>query len=154
MKMRLFLSVFILLISIAYPSTLFASEEYKYIHDQSNRLSYIRTASNQIIFFKYDANGNVTNKGLLKPMLGDVNGDKKADAIIFSNGEWRVSLSNGNGFNPYQKWVEGHGVGSQTQMVGDVNGDGKADAIVYFNGEWWVSLSNGNGFNAYKKWVE
>ncbi|WP_204343752.1 hypothetical protein, partial [Paenibacillus elgii] len=74
--------------------------------------------------------------------------------IVYFNGEWWVSLSNGNGFNAYQKWVEGHGVGSQTQMVGDVNGDGKADAIIYYNGEWWVSLSNGNGFGAYKKWVE
>lgn len=41
----------------------------------------MRTASNQIIFFKYDA-------------------------IVYFNGEWWVSLSNSNGFNAYTNWLE------------------------------------------------
>jgi hypothetical protein len=85
-------------------------------------------------------------------LLGDVNGDGKADAIIYYSGEWWVSLSDGKGFQAYKKWVEGHGVGSISQILSDVNGDGCLDALVGFYDEWWVSTSNKSGFNAYQSW--
>ncbi len=90
-------------------------------------------------------------------MLGDVNGDGRADAVTYSasSGNWYVALSNGNGFNSPVRWISGHGVGSSAQMLGDVNGDGRADAIVYFSsaGDWYVSTSNGSSFNAYSRWI-
>ncbi|WP_434345490.1 FG-GAP-like repeat-containing protein [Myxococcus virescens] len=90
-------------------------------------------------------------------MLGDVNGDGRADAVVYfsSSGDWYVATSNGNGFNSYTRWISGHGVGSSTQMLGDVNGDGRADAIVYFSagGDWYVSTSSGSAFNPYSRWI-
>ncbi|MCY9528576.1 FG-GAP-like repeat-containing protein [Paenibacillus alvei] len=93
-------------------------------------------------------------EGSSQQLVGDVNGDGKADTIVyFDNGEWWVSLSNGSGFDAYTRWIAGYGEGSSQQFVGDVNGDGKADSIVYFdNGEWWVSLSRGDRFGAFQKW--
>ncbi|MCL6106092.1 MAG: VCBS repeat-containing protein [Actinobacteria bacterium] len=99
--------------------------------------------------------------GSTSQMLADVNGDGKADAVVFFNGpdgstpagRWYVALSNGDGFNGYKLWTAGHGLGSSKQFLADVNGDGKADAVVFFpNGDWYVALSNGNGFDPYKLW--
>lgn len=94
-------------------------------------------------------------QGSTRQMLGDVNGDGKADAVVyFADGSWYVALSNGAGFNAYSRWVAGHGFGSAFQFLSDVNGDGKADAVVYFtDGSWYVALSNGAGFNGYTRWV-
>ncbi|NCA78737.1 MAG: hypothetical protein EOM76_00870 [Sphingobacteriia bacterium] len=96
-------------------------------------------------------------------MLGDVNGDGKADAVTYfhnitvSNvaytGAWFVAISNGSGFNNYTMATSGHGNGSGKQFLGDVNGDGKADAIVYFSsGTWYVAYSSGTTFGNYFTW--
>jgi len=70
--------------------------------------------------------------GTPKPFLADVNGDGKADAVLFyPNGTWHVALSNGSSFQEYEQWNIGHGAGSANQFVADVNGDGKADAIIF-----------------------
>lgn len=95
------------------------------------------------------------------PLMGDVDGDGKIDAVAYSNGVWQVALSDGTAFNLSGSWIEGHGVGSNKQALADVNGDGKADAIVAFNGDvnqdgapgdWYVSLSNGSSFLSYSLW--
>lgn len=95
--------------------------------------------------------------GSSSQMLADVNGDGRDDAVVYfgQTGEWYAALSNGNGFDGYNKWTAGHGVGSSLQMLGDVNGDAKADAIAYFGqtGEWYVALSQGNSFNGHNKWT-
>ena len=106
--------------------------------------------------------------GSTSQMIGDVNGDGKADAVVFFNGpdgttpggRWYVAPSNGNGFDGYTLWTAGHGYGSSKQFLADLDGDGKADAIVFFDGpdasgtcgRWYVALSNGSGFNTYTYW--
>jgi hypothetical protein len=89
------------------------------------------------------------------PMIGDVNGDGKADAIVQKSGEWYVAVSNGNGFSSFNKWIGNYGRDGNSWMVADVNGDGKADAVTFFRetGEWNVAISNGQGFNNYSKWI-
>ena len=95
--------------------------------------------------------------GSVNQFVADVNGDGKADAVIFlPNGDWWVALSTGNAFATPIDWFPGggHGVGSARQFVADVNGDHKADAIIYIaqTGDWWVALSTGKGFAAPKDW--
>jgi hypothetical protein len=95
-------------------------------------------------------------------LLGDVNGDRKADAISFYGvvGDWYVSLSDGTRFGGLQIWSSGLGPGSTRQFVTDVNGDGRADAVsAYANtassspGEWWVALSQGTTFGPPNRWA-
>ncbi|HTE57606.1 MAG TPA: VCBS repeat-containing protein [Verrucomicrobiae bacterium] len=86
-------------------------------------------------------------QGTVAQWVADVDDDDKADAITFDgtvNGDWRVSLSDGNGFvGPPTLWRTGHGVNSTTQAVADFNGDSKADAGIYVAGSesWYVGLS-------------
>lgn len=101
--------------------------------------------------------------GSSRQFIGDVNGDRSADAIIFfaREGLWFVSLSQGNSFStnnirPENFWAKGHGIGSSVQMVADVTGDGKADSLVFFgqNGQWFVSPSTGSNFSAFSRWID
>ncbi len=101
--------------------------------------------------------------GSQKQFLGDVDGDKRADAVIFfeSEGLWFASISEGDAFSTrnisYQNfWIKGHGIGSSNQLLADVTGDGKADSIVYFGqfGRWYVSPSSGNGFQRFDQWID
>jgi phosphoribosyl-AMP cyclohydrolase len=118
----------------------------------------------------YAQNGNYIwakghGQGSTRQMLGDVNGDGKADAVVFFNrigsesGVWYVALSTGSKFGAYSKWVAGHGFGSAMQFLADVDGNGKADAVVFFNqigsesGVWYVALSDGSRFGKFTKWV-
>ncbi len=101
--------------------------------------------------------------GSNRQFLGDVNGDKRADAIIFfaREGFWFVSLSEGNSFStrnihPENFWSKGHGIGSSNQLVADVTGDGRADSLVFFaqNGQWYVAPSTGGNFSAFSRWID
>src|SRR4051794_25156021 len=94
--------------------------------------------------------GHGWNSG--RQFLADVTGDGKADAVVFfpQDGCWYVAESTGSYFGgvPLQKWICGHGVGSENQFVSDVTGDGKADAVVFegSNGCWHVADSTGSYF--------
>ena len=68
-------------------------------------------------------------------VLGDVNGDGRADVIGFGYGGALVALSNGQGFALVSlgttdfSYNQGWRVDTYPRMVGDVNGDGKTDLV-------------------------
>jgi hypothetical protein len=82
--------------------------------------------------------------------LADVNGDGKADMLVYYNrdGSWYVALSDGNRFTEFRLWATGFGQAGTDQYLADVNGDGKADAVLWVarTGTWYVRLSTGSGF--------
>lgn len=94
------------------------------------------------------------------PMLCDVTGDGKADAVVDVNGWWYVAQSTGTSFESHApQWVPWNTASTGTPsaedipMCADVNGDGKADAIVLKNGTWEVAPSTGTSFHAFKTWI-
>ncbi len=85
-------------------------------------------------------------------LLGDVNGDGKADIVGFASDGVYLSLGSGNNFPDGTLVLASYGqtVGSWTQdnprALGDVNGDGKADIVGFGNDGVYLSLSTGVGF--------
>jgi hypothetical protein len=102
--------------------------------------------------------GSGTSSGVGTRMVGDVNGDGKADAVVMyrDTGTAFVALSNGtNAFGSIQTWAYQHTVQASKYFLGDVNGDGKADLIAFWTdtGRWRVSLSSGSGFWPEQEWA-
>jgi peptidoglycan/xylan/chitin deacetylase (PgdA/CDA1 family) len=58
-------------------------------------------------------------------LLGDLNGDGRADACIVEGEDVRCALSRGHGFLAATVWTEAPPSGAA--VLGDVNGDGRAD---------------------------
>ena len=71
--------------------------------------------------------------GSTDQFLGDVNGDRRKDAVTYSDGCWHTALSLGSGFAAGSQWLCGHGQSSTSRLLGDVTGDGKADAVTFAN---------------------
>ncbi|MCI5180764.1 MAG: VCBS repeat-containing protein [Candidatus Electrothrix sp. AW3_4] len=93
--------------------------------------------------------------------VGDVNGDERADVVVFWDDGTYVFFANSFGvqqFEPAQKWSDyyavhdGWKVTEHVRTVADVDGDGLADVVGFGGAHTYVSLSNGNGFDPPKAW--
>lgn len=88
-------------------------------------------------------------------LTGDVNGDKKADALFFTEKGVLVSLFDIDQFSRPTYWLEfvtgstGPGV---RYSLADVNGDGKVDLVSASPEEIIVALSNGTAFEPFQLW--
>jgi hypothetical protein len=86
------------------------------------------------------------------PLLGDVDGDGRADLITFTRGSTAdvyVARSTGTSFGPSERWHTWFAAGRETPLVGDFNGDGRADVATLTRGasrDVYVALSDGNQF--------
>ena len=84
------------------------------------------------------------------PFLADVNGDRKADRVIYkaASGNWGVLVGDSKGSFDNATW------GSQAYqaLMADLNGDGKEDRVVYSpaNGNWggWLTDGGKSSFDA------
>lgn len=104
-------------------------------------------------FLTYPGNG-------AELMMGDVNGDERADLVFFDiqKGGIQVALSSGTGFAPPGQWGEWKQLeGAMMPMLADVNGDGKDDALLIFReggvAQWYAALSDGKGFKRFSSWI-
>lgn len=96
-------------------------------------------------------------------VIGDVNGDGKADIVGFGDNGVFVSLSTGSSFLSSKTWSNdfGHNPGNGgwtsfdtfPRALGDVNGDGRADIVGFGNDKVYVSLSTGSSFAGSKVWT-
>jgi len=89
-------------------------------------------------------------------LVGDVNGDGKADAVVMfgATGNAKIALSGGTSFGYPGDWSYGHSVNASFYLLGDVTGDGKADLVAYYSTlrKWFVSVSSGSGFWPPAEW--
>lgn len=115
----------------------------------TNGMWYILKSS-----MKYDPSQALTMRwgsGQLSdtPLLGDIDGDKLSDLIIWSpsNGEWRILKSSTNyDYNESLVIQWGSGKLGDKPLTGDIDGDGKDDLIIWrpVNGKWYILRSSMN----------
>lgn len=94
-------------------------------------------------------------------LMGDVNGDGKADIVSFAAQGVFVSTSTGSRFDHPLKWADGYNADAgwssfdaYPRALGDVNGDGKADLVGFAEAGVSVSLSTGSSFAPGVQWIK
>jgi hypothetical protein len=106
--------------------------------------------------------GGWTSQNLYPRLLGDVNGDGRADIVAFGQNSVIVSLSEGNRFGERSVWSNFYGASASAgkwvsqernlRTLGDLNGDGRADIIGFGDNAIYVSFSTGTAFQAPEIW--
>jgi hypothetical protein len=87
-----------------------------------------------------------------KPIVGDFNGDGKADLALVTTSGVSVALSTGSAFSAATVWAPFPFYGSVATLAGDVTGDGKADLLAVNANQVFVLPSTGTGFGAPSGW--
>jgi hypothetical protein len=89
-------------------------------------------------------------------MLGDIDGDGKADLVGIGAGYVGVLRSTGTAFGAYETGLPYWFWGSHGTFLGDVDGDGKADLVALGDGYIAVRRATGNSsqlFGNYETWL-
>lgn len=98
--------------------------------------------------------GAWTDEAVAPRLVGDVNGDGKADVVGIDPNGVHVALSTGSSFAPSTLWSNGFvsSVGWTSQaitprLLADFNGDGKVDLVGFGNANVVVGISTGTAFD-------
>jgi hypothetical protein len=92
------------------------------------------------------------------PVTTDVNGDRRDDAVLFTQGTTNdvyTAASSGSAFGARVKGHDFFSVTGEVPLTGDFNGDGRSDVATFTLGDTadvYVALSNGSTFGVSAKW--
>ena len=62
-------------------------------------------------------------------LLGDVDGDGRADLVAVNDNDTWVMLSTGSGFSAPAQWSGEPFFGNKATLLGDITGDGRSDLV-------------------------
>ncbi len=88
---------------------------------------------------------------------GDVNGDGFEDAVVATNGQWEIALSEAyvdlagktvRHFGIKETWISDFGSDADNFLLGDLNGNAKTDIAIFYqtSGNWEFAASDGTAF--------